>query len=156
MSCFRRAAWEVGLKWIRCSGGVALPGADPKTAATGLAPKQTAPSPQSNRALRCPFWGFGFCGQICFGEAPEQRSSDILSAKIAGPLLPGAPFAFGRCAAAQLRALDTSMAWRREGPAPTEKLFIQLLLPLGLPVGRGDLAAVVWGDASPRSGGAQR
>ena len=46
--------------------------------------------------------------------------------------------------------------WRREGPAPTEKLFIQLLLPLGLPVGRGDLASVFWGEASPRSGGAQR
>src|SRR5512140_1297743 len=93
---------------------------------------------------------------MCFGEAPEQRSSDILSAKIAGPLLPGAPFAFGRGAAAQLRALDTSMAWRREGPDPTEKLFIQRLLPLGLPVGRGGLASVVMGDARPRNGGWQR
>src|ERR1700687_4736838 len=60
MSCLRRAAWEGGLKWDRCSGGVALPGADPKTAATGLAPKQKAPNPQSNRAIRCPFWGFWF------------------------------------------------------------------------------------------------
>jgi hypothetical protein len=51
---------EEGLGWKRCSGGVALPGADPKTAATGLAPKQMAPSPQSNRALCCPFWGFWF------------------------------------------------------------------------------------------------
>ena len=85
-----------------------------------------------------------------------QRSSDKLSAKIAGPVLPGAPFAFGRGAAAQLRALDTSMAWRREGPAPTEKLFIQLLLPLGFPVGRGGLASVALGDATPGNGGAQR
>jgi len=60
MSYFEKASWEAGLQWIRCSGEVALPGADPKTAATGLAPKQTAPSPQSNRAIRCPFWGFWF------------------------------------------------------------------------------------------------
>jgi hypothetical protein len=60
MSCFRRAAGGLGLEWDRCSRGVALPGADPKTAATGLAPKQMAPSPQSNRALCCPFWGFWF------------------------------------------------------------------------------------------------
>ncbi len=50
MSCFELGAEGAGLQWIRCSGGVALPGADPKTAATGLAPKQTAPDPQSNRA----------------------------------------------------------------------------------------------------------
>ena len=156
MSCFEGAVRGSGLEWIRCSGGVALPGADPKTAATGLAPKQTAPSPQSNRAIRCPFWGFWFCGQICFGEAPEQRSSDILSAKIAGPLLPGAPFAFGRGIGAQLRALDTSVAWRREGPDPTEKPFIQSLLRLGLPVGHEGLTAVVLGVGNPGSGGAQR
>src|SRR5258708_38242349 len=60
MSCFKRAAWDEGLEWIRCSGGVALPGADPKTAATGLAPKQMAPNPQSDRAIRCPVWGVWF------------------------------------------------------------------------------------------------
>jgi hypothetical protein len=36
--------------------------------------------------------GFGFSGPICFGEAPEQRSSDKSSAKTAGPFLPGAPY----------------------------------------------------------------
>jgi hypothetical protein len=39
--------------------------------------------------------GFGFWRNICFGEASEQRSSDRGSAKTAGPVLPGAPFAFG-------------------------------------------------------------
>ena len=48
------------------------------------------------------------------------------------------------------------MAWRREGPDRTEKFFIQSLLRLGLPVGRGGLASVVLGDASSRNGGAQR
>lgn len=76
----------MGLQWVRCSGEVALPGADPKTAATGLAPKQMAPNPQSNRANRCPFWGFWFCGQIWFGEASEQRFSDRSSATTAGPI----------------------------------------------------------------------
>jgi hypothetical protein len=32
--------------------GSRAPGADPKTAATGMAPKQMAPNPQSNRAIR--------------------------------------------------------------------------------------------------------
>ena len=36
--------------------------------------------------------GFGFCRQICFGEALEQRFSDRVSAKTAGLVLPGAPF----------------------------------------------------------------
>jgi hypothetical protein len=60
MSCFSRATGWQGLEWGRCSEEVALLGADPKTAATGLAPKQVAPYPQSNRAIRCPFWGFWF------------------------------------------------------------------------------------------------
>src|SRR4051794_14386795 len=36
--------------------------------------------------------GFGFSEPICFGEAFEQRFSDIQSATTAGLLLPGDPF----------------------------------------------------------------
>jgi hypothetical protein len=35
--------------------------------------------------------GFGFSEHICFGDSPEQRSSDKSSAKMAGPFLPGLP-----------------------------------------------------------------
>ena len=42
------------------------------------------------------------------------------------------PFAFGCGAAAQLRALDTSMAWRREGPDPTEAADQDEAVPLFL------------------------
>jgi hypothetical protein len=45
MSSCEGRSWMVGLAWIRCCGDVAVPGTDPKTAATGLAPKQAAPSP---------------------------------------------------------------------------------------------------------------
>ena len=99
--------------------------------------------------------GFGFSEPICFGDSPEQRFSDKSSAKIAGPVLPGAPFAFGH-GAAQLRALDTSIAWRREGPERIEKFFIHSLLHWGLPVRRGGLASVVWAAARWRNGGAQQ
>jgi len=51
--------------------------------------------------------------------------------------------------------LDTSLAWRREGPERTEKFFIQSLLSLGLLVGRGGLVAMVLIDVSSRSGGVQ-
>jgi hypothetical protein len=53
MSGFECRNGGAGLCWIRCFGEVALPGADPKTATTGLAPKQMAPYPQSNRAISC-------------------------------------------------------------------------------------------------------
>src|ERR1019366_5247044 len=100
--------------------------------------------------------GFGFCGQICFGEASDQRSSDTSSAKIAGPVLPGAPFAFGCGDCAQLRTLDTSTVWRREGPDRIEKFFIQSLLRLAIRAGRGGPAAPVRSGANSRSGGTQR
>src|SRR5712692_4194050 len=76
--------------------------------------------------------------------------------EIAGPVLPGAPFAFRGGAGAQLRALDTSMACRREGPDRIEKFFIQSLLRLALLVGHGGLASLVLGDGNSCSGGAQR
>jgi hypothetical protein len=61
--------------------------------------------------------------------------------------LPGDLFAMGRGAAAQLRALGTSVGRR------TEKFSIQRLLLLGLQVGRGGLTS---GDTTSRNGGAQR
>src|SRR5581483_2023273 len=89
--------------------------------------------------------GFGFSGQICFGEASEQRSSDIKgSAKIAGPVLPGAPFALCCCGKAQSRALEILAAWRREGPDRKEKLLIQSDLGLGLAAGFGGFKATAW------------
>ena len=73
--------------------------------------------------------------------------------KIAGPVLPGAPFAFCCGALAQLRAFDILAAWRREGPDRNEKLFIQSGLRLGLPAGFGGLAATAWsGGCNSRMG----
>src|SRR6185295_12269541 len=60
---------EVELRWRRCSGGVALPGADPKTAARGLAPKQTA----INIWYRRPHV---LLGRVA---APETRPNNLLS-----------------------------------------------------------------------------
>ena len=85
--------------------------------------------------------GFGFYGRICFGEAPS--SGLRIDKARRSPVLPGAPFAF-RCAGdAQLRALDTSTAWRREGPERTERLFIRSLLRLAFPLRRGASAPLV-------------
>src|ERR1017187_9778340 len=100
-----------------CQEAVSFAGADSNSVAMFLSSNHSSLVTQSNRAIRCPFWGFWFCGQICFGEALEQRSSDILSAKIAGPLLPGAPFVFGRghrCSPTSIGYLDSLVQrWAR-------------------------------------------
>ena len=64
-----------------------------KAEATGLAPKQSAANPQSNRAVHDsnPFWGF------CFWNPPalvKSRSGGLEYRKreAAGPVLPGFPF----------------------------------------------------------------
>jgi hypothetical protein len=59
---------------------------------------------------------------------------------------------FAVAAVTVLPALDTPMAWRREGPERREKFFIQSLLRRALLVGRGGLAAAVWSGCNARAG----
>jgi hypothetical protein len=53
-----------------------------------MAPKQMRQTPSQTVPNAARSGGFGFSEHICFGESPEQRSSDRSSAKMAGPFLP--------------------------------------------------------------------
>src|SRR5271169_6907409 len=70
----------------------------------GLAPKQTAPNPQSNRA-RVPVLGVLVFLPLCFGEASERRPLYRESAKTAGRSLPGVPYCLSSALGGRTQAL---------------------------------------------------
>src|ERR1035438_6660778 len=92
MSCFDGSAGEGMVVWIRFSGKSRSWGRS-KADATGLAPQQTAPSPQSNRALCARSGGFGSLAQTAVVKS-RSGGFGYKKREVAGPLLPGFPFAF--------------------------------------------------------------